>query len=421
MSMASFTPNLPGLPSRLTFGPHNSRFKEEDDSHEAFRWKGGVACAAIAIAFARDFRSGSRPGHVLQGDDDRRAPVRLRVGAGAESLRSVEGARRRHHHAPRLRPHRRDRRVRRPARDRALQQEVQQDRSPAQGSRHRRRQAAVRRQVPHAGPALQLSQVRDELGQPHAAPLHVRRPGRGRRPAKQQGILPNSQVQDEAGRLDLQQGADLRVPGELGRRHAFRHQHGPRRGRQPQVRLHRRQEGVPAEGRPVQGAVRPPGADLLGQPAVRGSLHRVGPLRSGPAARPPGRRAVRHLRRARHADLRRGHLQRQRHPGEPDDQRERQVRVRRSGDVFALRQRRLLRVESRALRLPDVGRRRLQQQQQLRRRRQRRRDRNRQHGGVWRRRRDQGVWRSLPLRRVLLEEPGDLHRRNGLRRAPAPA
>ncbi len=189
-----------------------------------------------------------------------------------------------------------------------------------QDALHDRQQLLPGDVEPHPGPLL--PQFSRRLGQA----------GRHRERRRQQGQLPDPPRQVQARRLDVPAGHRVRVAAQLARRHRHAGFALPR-GREHRLGPDA-QEAVPRPLRPVQGALRPPAAHLLGLPAVRRPRDHRRPLQPGPRN---GARAVGH---ARHEQVRisRHDLERQRPIA--GDERQRQVPLHRARAVPADRRRR---------------------------------------------------------------------------------
>ena len=148
----------------------------------------------------------------------------------------------------------------------------------------------ARRQDPHH-PRQQLLPGDVE---PHPAALHpgdarrLRPAPRHRGQGRQQGQLPHPPGQVQARGLDVQARARVRDPAELARRLD---------GASPEPFLEdanidwdiSKKKVVPRPVRPVQGALRPPGDDVLGRPAVRGPRRSSDERYNAAAARPASR------------------------------------------------------------------------------------------------------------------------------------
>ena len=167
-----------------------------------------------------------------------------------------------------------------------IKETVERPKTPVQQRRVARRQDAVhpRRQLLHGDV------------EPHPAALHLRDarrlrqlPGTGGR-GDGKGELPHPPREVQAGGLVLQAHARVRAAAQLDRRDQHAGQPVPR-GREHRLgRLE--EEGVPRQVRPVQGALRPAAAHLVGRPAVRGPRH-PGRARSTTRARPASRSGAR--------------------------------------------------------------------------------------------------------------------------------
>ena len=213
---------------------------------------------------------------VLQGVQEGRPLLRLQRRRRGRALRAV-GRDRRRHHEDRRRPERRDRLRRQRDRDGAvlLQARPLGEGGPAQAAHAQHRLA--RRQDAHDDRQQLLPrdvEPRSRCATPTIFPDDAVKLAGTEAAGDSQGSFRIRRAKLKFEGWFYQPWLTVRGPDELAG-HLEREPRQLPRGREHQLGRDQGQEAVHGQARPVQGAVRPAGAHLLGQPAARRPLARL--------------------------------------------------------------------------------------------------------------------------------------------------
>ena len=205
----------------------------------------------------RDFRPGAGPGHLLQGDDDRRTALRLRFGAALRAYEASKELAVGTITRPGYGPNGETVVFDGPRAIELFNKKYGKTEAPPEEVVIA--DVKLPFDIKYRMPGLRLTFPKFEINWVNRMQIRYTYDDLDTaNRAGQPGLVPHPPLPVQVGRLDLHAEPDLRAAGRLGRRgHRGHDRRLPGRqppGRQPPVRLHRRVQVLHAQGRPVQGA-----------------------------------------------------------------------------------------------------------------------------------------------------------------------